>query len=226
MGNSSPLVCHSCWDARDNWNESCPHAMEVFRQGERKGVLAGKPIPLDPLELPAVLLEWSSPTSSKHRIVAHAGFGGICGDGENRPQFVMEKRDGRDGTGDEVWLRVKDETGAAELLGAAVLALRNAGVLPVRAIEAAASTDLKTRKQIIECPSCGIECKLAYEPEGGGRKMIVGWTCGNCGIVRHCHRCRGSGRSVAKICGMDVSQVCPDCGGCGIGRELEEGRGR
>lgn len=37
MGSSSPLVCHSCWESKENWNGPCPHAMEVFEQGVRNG---------------------------------------------------------------------------------------------------------------------------------------------------------------------------------------------
>lgn len=231
MGSSSPLVCHSCWDSRDNWSEPCPHAMEVFQQGERKGVLAGKPIPLDPIELPAVLLEWSSNSMSAHRLVAHAGFARLCGDETAEPKFELEKREGTDQTGAEVWLKVKDESGTSALLAAAVLALRNAGVLPVRAIEAAALTELKARKQVIECPRCGVKCEIAFETKTSEKsgcilEVAVGWTCSNCGVVSRCRACDGSGTTIAKVGHLRVNRICPECQGHGDGdpAEIEDGQ--
>lgn len=40
MGSSSLLVCHTCWESKENWNGPCPHALEVFEQGRK---VAAKP---------------------------------------------------------------------------------------------------------------------------------------------------------------------------------------
>ncbi len=231
MGSSSPLVCHHCWEKeKKNWFEPCPHAMEVFEQGVQKGRVAPS-VPLASTELPAVLLKWSSTSMTEHRLVAHAGFGGICGDAAAVPQFIMEKRDGRDGTGAEVWVRLKDESGFVKLLGGAILALRAVGVDPAKAIEAAASTKLKTHEKIIECPRCDVACELAFktdkaeEPGELDYEVEIGWTCLNCGFVPRCRVCGGSGQLPAKVGDLNVTRVCEECAGYGGGdpAEIEEG---
>ena len=122
---------------------------------------------------------------------------------------------------------MRDENGLVKLLAAAVLALRYVGVDPARAIEAAASTELKTRAKRIECPRCGVACELAFgtKPDDAGREGGIGWKCAICGVVPRCRACGGSGQLLGKVGDLKVTRVCEECAGYGDGdpAEIEEG---